>query len=104
VAHLTALPDGSGYETKIGAEAGGEPNVRVGDLAHLADEGWPDQAEGFVVGRVAKVEPWPSDPLLFRRVLVKPITPPRGLSEIVLLMPANTPEPPPMQFAEAPLR
>jgi len=49
----------------------GEP-VRVGDVAHLADESYPHQALGAVVGVVQHIEPLPEDPTLWNRIEIQP--------------------------------
>lgn len=69
-----------------------QTDVRTGDLAHLTGGGWPDEAKGLVVGRVAAVEP-DVDPH-FCRVLVQPASDMRYLQRVVILVPVEEPPPP----------
>ncbi len=61
--------------------------VRVGDLAHLSDDSWPDEARGLVVGRVTGVEKDQSDPTLRNRVIVTPVRQLRYLNRVVVMLP-----------------
>jgi cell shape-determining protein MreC len=62
--------------------------VRAGDLAHLADpENWPAEAQGLVVGRVESVDPDPRDPLLRRKVVVRPLRTMTNLTRVVVIVP-----------------
>ena len=64
--------------------------VQPGDLAHLDSCTWcPPEARGFVVGKVVKIEPYPDDPTLRRRLVVQPIKSLRHLSEVAVPVPSD---------------
>lgn len=60
--------------------------VNVGDLAHLADPGWPPEARGFVVGKVSLLQPQPDNPYLYNKVVVEPIHDANRLSRVIVLV------------------
>jgi hypothetical protein len=64
--------------------------VDVGDFARLSDRAgdgaWPAAAQGMIIGRVARVEPHPEDPLR-KRVEVRPVVSLRSLSSVTILVP-----------------
>lgn len=66
---------------------GKEDPVEVGDLAHLADDSWPSEAIGYVVGEVTSVAPDPRDPLNRKLVVITPIKPLESLSRVMALVP-----------------
>ena len=63
--------------------------VEVGDLAHLADDNWPGEAAGLVLGKVVKVESDPDDPILRRLTYIQPIRSFAYLSRVVIEVPAD---------------
>ncbi len=73
------------------AVAKADTPVEMGYLAHLVDTKsvWPQEARGFVVGKVTAVTPLSSDPLLYRTVTVTPVAPPATLSRVLVLVPAT---------------
>ncbi len=77
--------------TEFTAIAKADTPVAEGYLAHLVDTKsvWPQEARGFVVGKVTAVEPLSSDPLMYRTVTVTPIAPPATLSRVLVLVPAD---------------
>jgi len=80
---LHVAPDGSHFIAKTGADS----QIAIDDLAHLFDEGWPREASGLVVGQVSHVEPWPDDPLLYRRVVLQPVAQVAQTRQVVVLVP-----------------
>ncbi|MFW6059675.1 MAG: rod shape-determining protein MreC [Phycisphaeraceae bacterium] len=66
----------------------GEP-VQAGDLAHLDDPRFPREAQSYIVGQVISVQRAPDDPYLFQEIVVKPILPLTGLSEVTALVPVE---------------
>ena len=81
--------DGQEFWAEIDADA----TVRAGDLAHLADDTWPTEARGFIVGRVQEIIEHPDRPYLSRRVIIKPLRPVGRLSNVVVLIPRGTTPP-----------
>jgi cell shape-determining protein MreC len=75
--------------------------VCEGDLAYLADEGWPAEARGLVVGQVARIEKHPDDPILRRRVVIRPIRSLTHLDRVTVIVPTDF-EPPRAQGALQP--
>jgi len=63
--------------------------VQVGDLAHLSGGAWPNEALGFVVGKVTSFAEDP-DPLNFRTVVVEPAIDLMHLQRVVVLVPAKS--------------
>ena len=71
------------------AVVGRDRTVEVGDLAHLADIGYPPGAHGYVVGAVDKVEDYESNPLLFRKLTVHPTESLFHMKHVVVLVPVG---------------
>ncbi|MFP4145239.1 MAG: rod shape-determining protein MreC [Phycisphaeraceae bacterium] len=63
--------------------------ISRGDLAHLADPTWPEEAQALVVGQVTQVEKDPADPTMFRRAIIEPIHPLPALSRLTILVPTE---------------
>lgn len=82
---VTRSTAGAMFEARI--EQG--KTVRIGDIAYLADELWPPEAQGFIVGRVTRVEPAPDNPLQFQRVLIDPIPELSQLRRATVLVPVE---------------
>jgi rod shape-determining protein MreC len=59
--------------------------IQVGDLAFLADDLWPAEAMGFVVGVVERIGEDPKNPLAMKRIFVRPLVQP--LSRVEVLVP-----------------
>ena len=85
VAPVYADDDG---RTFFGQVDGGGP-VRVGDLAHLDDNGWPTEVQQFVVGVVRDVGKDPSDPALSSRVRIETIRPFERVRRVVVVVPTD---------------
>ena len=66
--------------------------VRINDLAILSDQRWPVEAWGFVVGRVVKIEKYEKNPLLLRRVIVRPRIDLEKLSHVTVVAPGGISE------------
>ena len=63
--------------------------VQVGDLAHLADDLWPLEASGLVVGKVVAIEKDPDDPILRRLTQIEPIRSFAHLDRVVVQIPSE---------------
>ena len=61
--------------------------VKVGDVAHLADDDWLLKARGSIVGRVAEVVDHPEKPMLLKRVIVRPDLNLARLARVWVLVP-----------------
>jgi cell shape-determining protein MreC len=61
--------------------------VHVGDLAHLADDTWPREATGYVLGKVVAITDHPDDPTLRRLVMVEPVISVAHVRDVVVLLP-----------------
>lgn len=77
------------------AEIDVSDGVTVGDLAHLYHRDWPDEAQGFVVGRVVEVVKDERNPLLRRIVTIEPYQKPAQVRDVVVLVPFATDDTPP---------
>ena len=64
-------------------------DVRVGDLAVLADELQYGEARGMLLGRVTRVTDYLPDPLMLKRLVITPDVDPRRLGEVAVLVPAR---------------
>lgn len=64
-------------------------DVREGDFAVLADEGWSPQAQGFFLGQVTHVGPDPADPLNYKRIVVEPTFELDHLRRVTVLVPGE---------------
>lgn len=91
-----APPDAAGLPAKLRRERDGQTfaadarkqdQVAVGDLAHLRDESWPNEARGYVVGEVVAVIDNPDDPILRRVIRIKPRPDLRHLTQVSVLVP-----------------
>ena len=71
------------------AVVGRDKSVQINDLAHLADIGYPSGAHGYVVGVVTAVEDYEENPLLFRKLTVKPTVSLVRLQHVVVLVPVK---------------
>ena len=52
-----------------------ETPLTAGDWAYFSDQRngyWPPEASGHIVGEVARIEEHPTDPFIYKRVIVKP--------------------------------
>ena len=67
----------------------GSRTVRVGDLAHLDDDGWPKEVQRFVVGVVRDVQKDPTDPALSKRVRIETIRPFERIRRVVVVVPTD---------------
>jgi len=76
----------NGSERGFTAVVGRDKPVETGDLAHLADIGYPRGAHGYVVGVVSKVEDYEDNPLLFRKLTVQPTVSLAHMSHVVVLV------------------
>ena len=85
LADVHSTDDGDTFQAVVDTA---EP-VAVGDLAHLADDAWPPEARGLVIGKVTAVRDDPEDPTLRRRVTIQPIRPLAYLDRVVVMMPAH---------------
>ncbi len=83
VENLIADPNTLTFHARIDATV----PVQVGDLAHLADDAWPREAQGLVIGRVSQIEPDPQTPQLRRQVLIEPLQSPLRLGPVLVLRP-----------------
>lgn len=81
--YLKASATPGSFETIIGRD---DP-VQLNDLALLADDTWPDDAWGYVVGKVTRIEQLPEDPVLRRKVTVEPLMALQFLHRAFVLMP-----------------
>ncbi|MEE9212154.1 MAG: rod shape-determining protein MreC [Phycisphaeraceae bacterium] len=77
--------NGKAFWAKVEADT----TIRVGDLAHLADDAWPTEARGFIVGRVQRIIDHPDWPGLARRVIIKPLRPLGRTSNVIVLVPVG---------------
>ncbi len=75
--------DGSRFDVEVG----GQHAVEVGDVARLVDPRFPDEAHGFVVGRVTSVAADPADPLMFRLVQIQPAAQATPGQSVIILVP-----------------
>ncbi|MCC6579370.1 MAG: rod shape-determining protein MreC [Phycisphaeraceae bacterium] len=66
--------------------------VQVGDLAHLADDRWPRQAQGLIVGTVVQVTPDPKTPLLRTQFVVKPLRSLPFLGQVIVINVSTQPD------------
>ena len=90
VQRLRASDDGSHF---IG-HCTTEDEVQQGDLAHLYDQDWPEEAGGFVVGNVDQVIEDPASPHLRRIIIVRPARSLAHLSRVAVVVPEHQePEP-----------
>ena len=64
-------------------------DVRIGDLARLADAAWPPTAHQFVVGQVEHIVEDEQDPLMFKNVRIRPGISFRRLRDVSVLIPQN---------------
>lgn len=97
---LPPVPDGMSRETlttltvaenrrEFTAIVPATQDVRVGDRAYLADDSWPAEARALIVGQVVSVEKEQQDPLLRRRVVVRPVPPLASLANVIVIVPRN---------------
>jgi cell shape-determining protein MreC len=86
---IPALLQSDATGLRFFTEIGVDDPVRVGDLAYLADETWPDEARGFVVGRVTSIEPKSTDPQLRRVVAVDPVRDLRYVRRVFVVVPVQ---------------
>ncbi|MEX0654560.1 MAG: rod shape-determining protein MreC [Phycisphaeraceae bacterium] len=63
--------------------------IEVDDWAHLADDRWPREAQGFVVARVVDVRRDPDDPLRLKLATLEPIVPLLSLHQVTVLVPGD---------------
>lgn len=91
-----APPDAVGLPAKLRLERDGQTfaadarkqdQVAVGDLAHLRDESWPNEARGYIVGQVVAVIDNPDDPILRRVIRIRPRPDLRYLTQVSVLVP-----------------
>lgn len=80
---LRRSDDGPWFEAQVVKNA----PVEVGDWATLADDLWPSEAMGYVVGTVTVVEDDPRNPLQFKRVIVEPVQQLSQLRSVVVRAP-----------------
>ncbi|MEM9752814.1 MAG: rod shape-determining protein MreC [Planctomycetota bacterium] len=67
--------------------------LRTGDVVRLADELSFAEAQGFQLGRIAVVEPLPSNPLALQRIVVEPSLDLARLGRVIVLLPPDTNRP-----------
>jgi cell shape-determining protein MreC len=63
--------------------------VMEGDLVHLADVDWPEEARGFVIGRVTAIEDFPDDPTLRQQIHIEPTRPLHRVRYVTVLVPTH---------------
>ena len=61
-------------------------SIQIGHAAILVDVRWPLQAQKFVVGYVASMEPQPDHPLLQKRVVIEPVVDMNRLAEVLVVI------------------
>jgi len=88
-AGIPALMQSDDTGLRFLTEVGVNDPVRVGDLAYLADETWPEESRGFVVGRVTSAEPKTTDPELRRVVVVQPVRDIRYIRRVFVVVPVQ---------------
>ena len=79
---LTVTDDG----TRLTCEVWIEQPVEVGDLAHLADPLWPDDALGFLLGQVVEIDDRVERPLEFKRLVIEPGVEAQRLRRVTVLV------------------
>ena len=82
---------GRGRGEPLRLRTGADQPVEVGDLAHLADAGWPRAARGFIVGEVRAVDEAPMNPTMYRRLRIEPIEHLATLRRVVVLRSRSDP-------------
>lgn len=85
MARIQAAKGRDGFWAAISAD---DP-VREGDLVHLYDDSWPQNARGFVIGKVTQIQKHPDDPILRRRVIVTPTRSLRHLDHVTVIVPTG---------------
>ncbi|MCC7192456.1 MAG: hypothetical protein IT444_06690 [Phycisphaeraceae bacterium] len=82
----TASPDGKEFwiETAVNA-------TQIGDVVRMAEQAWPSESRGFIVGKVTRREKLPNDPFLRERVIVEPIRELDTLDHVQVLLTRTTP-------------
>jgi len=68
------------------AEPSKREPIEVGDMAQLDDDAWPIAAQGYIVGKVTKVEA-DAKQMSLQRVRVKPLVPLKQLDRVAVLVP-----------------
>jgi cell shape-determining protein MreC len=68
------------------AEPDQHQTIKRGDVAMLNDDAWPLAAQGYIVGKVTRVQPHPKKPWL-QRARVKPLTPLKQLDRVIVIVP-----------------
>jgi len=83
------LDDGAVVFTAVVAAA---DVVAEGDFAHIADETWPREARGFVIGRVMKIVKADDkdNPLLRKKLIIQPMRSLVHLDTVVVVVPTTT--------------
>ena|GEM_PF-2085631 len=85
---VTPDPDAGTFTTEVRHDTA----PPVGALARLADEIHFRDARAHVLGRVTEVRPYPDDPQLLLQVVIRPTLDLRFLSEVVVLVPEESPK------------
>jgi len=80
---------GSGSE--FWCETSADDPIQINDLAYLYDDAWPTEARGLVVGKVTRIDPHPDDPILRRRVVIRPIRSLMHLDHVTVIIPIEAP-------------
>jgi hypothetical protein len=89
---LIKAADGAKFVAEVDVSNG----VAVGDLAHLYQQrGWPNEAQGFVVGQVTEVLKDEKNPLLRRIVTIEPYQKSAQVRDVVVLVPFAADDTPP---------
>ena len=69
------------------ADTDADAPIQLGDLAHLYDDSWPDEARGFLVGKIIAIEKHPDDPILRRRIIIQPVRSLTHLDHVTVIVP-----------------
>lgn len=85
---ITQLESATG-KNEFWARTNADDPVRIGDLAQLYDDAWPDHVRGFVIGKVTAIDKHPDDPTLRRRVVVSPIRSLAHLDHVTVIVPTS---------------
>ncbi|MHB1157476.1 MAG: rod shape-determining protein MreC [Phycisphaerales bacterium] len=82
--HVLFQADGTEYLTAVNVPR--DTPVQVGDIAHLADNTWPDDVQGMVLGRVTEVT-HVRDPVLFKKITLRPLRALSYLDQLTVIVP-----------------
>ena len=80
------------YNASLGAfyfDPAKAKRISIGDIAQLADDRWPDHAQGLIVGKVTRIMRHPTNWMNLKRVVIKPMVSLQDLSEVMVLVPKD---------------